>query len=249
VVTVVGDVVDRLAQWVGRFVWSGNGDHHVERAEQPPAPHEPERTPPMRQLTSAKLVPILVALTLSTIACAQAGPRTPLPTVEQQIAAAVLPLPKPLRDSATVMGYRTRDKLETLRQGSNGMICLALFAVQKSFHVACYQDGMEPFMARGRELRAQGVKNDQVDSVRFREVKSGKIPMPKQAMMYQLFGDEKSWDPATGQLSNVQELLVLYLPFATQQTSGIPTLPSKSGPWLMYPGTPKAHLMLNGVMP
>ena len=44
-------------------------------------------------------------------------------------------------------------------------------------------------MLRGRELRAQGVKDPQVDTVRFAEVKSGKLVMPKQpAAMYQLFG-------------------------------------------------------------
>ena len=72
--------------------------------------------------------------------------------------------------------------LETIRAGKNGMTCLALFAVEKNFHVACYHEGMEPFMARGRELRAQGVKDANVDSVRFAEVKSGKIVMPKMAV-------------------------------------------------------------------
>jgi hypothetical protein len=153
-----------------------------------------------------------------------------------------------MRDKATVMGYRTAGKLETLRKGSNGMTCLALFAVQKDFHVACYQDSMEPFMARGRQLRAQGVANDQVDSIRFKEAKSGKIKLPKQAMMYQLFGSDKSWDPATGQVTGVTELLVLYMPFATPQTTGISATPSKNGPWLMFPGTPKAHMMLSGGM-
>jgi hypothetical protein len=128
------------------------------------------------------------------------------------------------------------------------MTCLALFVVEKAFHAACYQDGMEPFMARGRELRAQGMKQAQVDTVRFAEVKSGKIKMPKQAMMYQIFGDSTSWDPATGTVTKGQELLVLYMPFATEKTSGLSTTPSANGPWIMYPGTPKAHMMLNGAM-
>ncbi|HUO51547.1 MAG TPA: AarF/UbiB family protein, partial [Gemmatimonadaceae bacterium] len=244
IVTLVGDALGRLAGWLAAAVSStGNGHPPPER-----------KTVEMSPLPASRTIPAALALAaaLAFGAHAQgapAAPAAPLPTVEQQIAASVLPLPKPLRDSATVMGYRTAAKLEVLRKGSNGMICLALFAVQKDFHVACYQDGMEPFMARGRELRAQGVANDRVDSIRFKEVKSGKIKMPKQAMMYQLFGGPKSWDPATGQLSDVQELLVLYLPFATPATSGLTTVPSKDGPWLMYAGTPKAHMMLSGKMP
>lgn len=206
----------------------------------------------MPPLPGRAIVNSLLALAASSGLAAQAAtpaaPLSPLPTVDQQIAASVLALPKDLRPSATVMGYRTRDKLEVIRPGNNGMICLALFAVQKSFHVACYQKGMEPFMARGRELRAQGVKGEEVDSVRFREVKKGKIKMPAQAVLYQLYGDSTAWNPATGALTGVSQLLVLYMPGATAQSTGLSTVPSKDGPWIMFPGTPKAHLMLQGTM-
>src|SRR5688572_15363612 len=78
-----------------------------------------------------------------------------IPPVEEQIAAAVLPLPEDLRNGATIMGYKMKDKLEPLKQGTNGMICLALYVSRPDFHVACYHKGLEPFMARGRELRAE----------------------------------------------------------------------------------------------
>ena len=61
------------------------------------------------------------------------------------------------------------------------MTCLASDPKQAEFHAACYHNDMEPFMARGRALRAGGVTGAQVDSVRFREVKEGKLPMPKKA--------------------------------------------------------------------
>jgi len=198
-----------------------------------------------KQLAFALCITFSVASHLS----AQAATPKPLPTVDQQIAASVLPLPADLRAGATVMGYRTADKLETIRAGKNGMTCLALFAVEKDFHVACYHDGMEPFMARGRELRAQGVKGTGVDSVRFAEVKSGKLPMPKTAAMYQIFGKAGAWDAATGKVSgDAQTLLVVYMPGATPETTGLSPVPAKAGPWIMHPGTPKAHIMLSGTM-
>jgi hypothetical protein len=238
IVTIVGDVFDRLAEWVGTLLSSPNGDH------------QPERRKEMPKLTGGTVTALAIAALLSSAARAQTTvPERPLPTVEQQIAAAVLPMPKSLRDSATVMGYRSPGKLEIIRKGSNGMTCLALFAVEKEFHAACYQNGMEPFMARGRELRAQGVKTTAgVDSIRFKEVKAGKLKMPKQAMMYQIFGTDSSWDRATNKVTGAQELLVLYMPFATSATSGLPTTPSATGPWIMFPGTPKAHMMLSGSM-
>jgi hypothetical protein len=198
-----------------------------------------------------KAVALLITLTSAVptrVSAQAAADKTPLPTVDQQIAAAVLALPKDLRDGATVMGYRSADKLETIRAGKNGMTCLALFAVEKSFHVACYHNGMEPFMARGRALRAQGVKDARVDSVRFAEVKAGKIVMPKMAVMYQIFGKPTSWDAATGKVTDASNLLVVYVPGATPESTGLSAVPAQTGPWMMFSGTPKAHIMLSGTM-
>jgi len=173
----------------------------------------------------------------------------PLPTVEQQIATAVMALPESMRANATVMGWKTAGgKLEVLRQGTNGMNCLAQFAVEENFHISCYHDGMEPFMLRGRQLRDQGVTGQQVDTVRFREVREGKLKMPTSGALYQLFGNKTSWDPETGKLTGVRSLFVMYIPGATTQSTGLSTAPRQDGPWLMFPGTPKAHIMISGSM-
>ena len=125
------------------------------------------------------------------------------------------------------------------------MICLAPDPAQKNFHSACYHKGMEPFMARGRALRDQGVKGGQVDTVRFAEVKAGKIKMPTQpSMLYQIFGG--TFDAETGKVTGGSLLYVTYIPFATPMTTGLSAKPSKetpSAPWIMWPGTPKAHIM------
>ena len=92
----------------------------------------------------------------------------------QQIALAVLPLPKDFRADATVLGYDAKGKQVTLRKGTGVMTCLMSDPKSTEFHAACYQNGMEPFMARGRELRGQGVTGTAVDSIRFADVKSGK---------------------------------------------------------------------------
>ena len=161
-----------------------------------------------------------------------------------QVAAAVTPLPDELRAGAEVLGYSPARKLVTLRAGTNDMICLAPDPAVKDFHSACYHRGMEPFMARGRELRAEGVKGAQVDSVRFREVAGGKLKMPSSAaMLYQIFGG--TFDDATGKVSGGQWLFVTYIPFATPATTGLSAKPSAKTPWIMFPGTPKAHIMFS----
>src|SRR5688572_15143318 len=79
-----------------------------------------------------------------------------------QVAAAVAAAPAELRDGAGVLGYHEKGKLVTLREGKNDMVCLAPDPARADFHVACYHKALEPFMARGRSLRAEGVKGEQV---------------------------------------------------------------------------------------
>lgn len=179
----------------------------------------------------------------------RAQPAKAPPSVAEQLASAVLPLPADLREGAGVMGYRTAGRLELLRPAKNRMLCLADDPAEKRFHVACYHDSMEPFMKRGRELRAQGVTGDQVDTVRFAEVKAGKLKMPTQpAMLYSLTEPDGNFDPATGTGPKLRPLFVTYIPFATAESTGISTRPAVGTPWLMLPGTPKAHIMYTPTM-
>ena len=164
------------------------------------------------------------------------------PAPEQQIAAAVSALPTEERGGATVLGYDAAGKLVTLRKGSGEMTCLGHNPKDDTFHVACYHNAMEPFMARGRALRESGVTGAQVDSVRFKEVREGKLLMPKgPAVMYQYFGG--SFDAATGEVSGSRALYVVYIPSATANSTGLSAKPSATAPWIMFPGTPKAHIM------
>lgn len=200
----------------------------------------------MRSLLFLSLVAAPLAAQV-TVAAAPAAP-TPIPPVEQQIAAAVLALPAEMRDGATVMGYKEAGKLVVLREGKNGMHCLALYVMRPDFHVACYHKSLEPFMARGRALRAEGVKGEQVDSVRFKEIKSGKLKMPKQGSLYTLTTKKENYDAATNKVSTAGLLTVLYIPGATTESIGITSTPRAEGPWIMFPGTPKAHVMMSGKM-
>lgn len=188
-------------------------------------------------------IPLSLAgqLAIATTISAQAV--TP-PPAGHQVAAAVTALPAELRADASVLGYSPEGKLVSLREGKNDMICLAPNPAQKDFHSACYHKGMEAFMARGRALREEGVKGAQVDTVRFAEVKAGKLKMPSQpTMLYQIFGG--TFDASTGQVTGGSWLYVTYIPFATTGTTGLSSKPHKTAPWIMFPGTPKAHIMFS----
>ena len=167
-----------------------------------------------------------------------------------QIAAAVSALPQEFRDGATVLGYQAGNtKLTQLRAGSGPFICLADDPRDERFHVACYHNSLEQFMARGRELRANGVQGASVDSARFAEINAGKLPMPKQpAALYSITTQPASVNHETGAITGGRPLYVVYVPFATTESTGLPKTPVQNMPWLMFPGSPKAHIMFSPTM-
>lgn len=191
---------------------------------------------------------MLVAALLcgSSASMAQTATAPVLPA-EEQISQAVLPLPNDLRESASVLGYAPDGKFVPLRSGTGGMVCLASNPSAPRFHVACYHKSLEPFMARGRELRTQGVQGTQVDSVRFREAREGKLKLPTEpAVLYSLTGPNGKmdvYDRATKTVTGTTPLFVVYMPNSTPESTGLSAIPARGTPWIMNAGTPKAHIM------
>ena len=193
-----------------------------------------------------RLAPVLVVALTGAIAQAQTttapAPKLNL-TTQQQIAVAVTPLPEEFRDSARVLGYGSDGALRELRAGRGAMVCLAPNPARDRVQAACYHRSLEPFMARGRQLRAEGVKGDQVDSVRYAEVRSGRLAFPEgPAALYSITGDAGSYDAATGTIKG-RPLFVVYLKDATPETLGLPGQPVQGMPWIMHPGRVSAHIM------
>ena len=114
------------------------------------------------------------------------------------------------------------------------------------FFVEINHKKLEPFMARGRELSKQGLDFEQRMKIRGEEVASGKLKMPDvPSMMYVYFGKEENYDPTTGELKDGKFRYVIYTPYATTESTGLPDKPHSPGmPWLMDPGTHRAHIMI-----
>ncbi len=164
-------------------------------------------------------------------------------SAEDQIASAILAAPEERRADAAVLGYDGQGKLVTLRKGSNDLICIADKPTDSRFSVACYHKDLEPFMARGRELESQGIAgNDRNEKYRWKEIKEGKLAMPKEPRILYVLGG-KGYDAASKTVTNGTLRWVIYTPFATGETTGLSTKPKRGEPWLMDAGTPGAHIM------
>lgn len=184
---------------------------------------------------------ILVLTLLSLGSCAQTQ------STKDQIASAIMAATETQREGATVMGYDASGKLTTLRKGTNELICLADDPNKKGFSVACYHKDLDPMMARGRELKSEGKNRGEIDKIRAAEAASGKLKMPNSATaLHILSGASAHYDAVKGEVVGATLRYVVYIPFATQKTTGLPLQPVVTGgPWLMFPGSYRAHIMIS----
>ncbi len=187
-------------------------------------------------------IPLLLAVILFVPV---AGCKAQVPDAGRQIAEAVSPLPEDLRAGAAVMGYTADGTLVPIREGTNDLICLADKPGDEGFHAACYHKALEPYMARGRELRAEGADGAQSLEIRHKEADAGTLKMPDvPAAVYNRYG--KSYDPETDTVEDEGRLYAVYMPYATGETTGLPMRPAGPGaPWIMRPGTASAHIMIS----
>ncbi len=192
---------------------------------------------------------ILLAAAFVQPSCAGAQSAGSDKPAAAQIAEAVAAAPAALRAGATVLGYggasREEDPLTVIREGSNEMICLADDPAREGFHVACYHQDLDPFMAIGRRAEAAEKSRAEVQSDRYAALESGDLVMPGPAMLFSITADEGAFDAATGQTAGARRLAVVYVPNATPEEIGLPAQPEGNTPWLMLPGTPWAHIMIS----
>ena len=157
------------------------------------------------------------------------------PTSEQQIADAVAPLPASLRDGATVvLGHG--DARTVLREGTNAMVCQA-DAPTSGFAVSCYHKAIDPLSSRVFELLAAGKSDDEIGATVGAEVKEEKLEVEAGRVVY------AAWGPSR---TSALPIMSVYVPNATAESTGLTTELNYYRPWLMWAGTPVAHIMLPG---
>ncbi|GAB3889812.1 hypothetical protein [Spirosoma agri] len=186
----------------------------------------------------------LASYSLTAVVFAQ----TPVvPSPEVQIKTAVLAAPTDKRDGATVYGYSPKNEFVVLRKGTNELVCLADDPAQKGLNVSCYHRDLDPFMERGRILKKEGKKPAEILAMREQEVKSKKLLMPTNpSSLFSYTAKEEDYNAATGDVKDGYLRYVVYIPYATAESTGLPTKPEAPGmPWIMDPGTHRAHIMIN----
>lgn len=165
-----------------------------------------------------------------------------IPSKEWQIKTATMAVPEEFREEAKVYGYDSAGEFVILREGTNAYVSLADDPNNDNFSTAAYHVDLDEFMARGRELKKEGFNFKEIFDTREKEVKEGTLKMPDKATLCVFTGVVNK---DTQEIENGYVRYVFYVPFATGESTGLPTKPTPPGhAWLMDPGTHRAHIMI-----
>lgn len=185
----------------------------------------------------------VLAVTAGTLAQGRGTPAPPPPlepgASQAEVDRALLAAPAPLRDQATVIKWKADNTYDTLRKGTNRLVCYDRSGrpLHPAFSLECTSIGNLDRAAQNLKLEAVGDRakaNALLDAAE----KDGTRAKPEfGSVWYHLEGP----DQATARTH-----MTIAVPFATTQSLGLPDNPKLGGVWIMNAGTSTAHLMTPG---
>ncbi|HVQ64424.1 MAG TPA: hypothetical protein VMT78_07800 [Terriglobia bacterium] len=177
------------------------------------------------------IIAAAVMLTLAGSSTAQSQD----PALEKALLAA----PRQLKDAATVIKWKSDFTYDTLRKGTNRLVC----------YERPVQPGQQPFSVEctsiaNLERVAQSLKTETIADPKERQAafeameKAGKWTKPEfGSVFYNLTGASQE---------QARSHVTISVPGATTQTLGLPEDASKGGVWIMNAGSSAAHIMTPG---
>ena len=165
----------------------------------------------------------------------------------QAIAAAVLPLPAALRNGATVVRLDNAGQPETLRNGTNGMVCIADKPGDAQFDVRCYRDSFIHVVYRTFQLGGD-VSSPKVGA----EIAAGQLKLSNEPTAgFRCLGSASSYDSSTNSFRDKGGCWEsVHFPFRTAREVGFPDMSEvpenlrRTVPYVMASGTYWAHVMI-----
>jgi len=177
------------------------------------------------------LLVLLCVMAISAAALAQAP--------DDAINSALQALPPNLRADATVIKWKADYTYETLRKGTNGLVCYDRSGMpeQQAISIECTTMGNLDREAQNLKAEAGGDKAKTQAALDAME-KDGTRAKPEYgSVWYHFMGADKD---------HARMHMTIALPGATTQSTGLSDKRSQTGVWLMNPGTSTAHLMTPG---
>lgn len=170
-------------------------------------------------------------LAVGTTAFAQA----PADAMEKATAAA----PRQMREGATVIKWKPDFTYDTLRKGTNRIVCYDRSGEpnEQPFAVQCTSIGNLDRVAQNRKFEAIADKAARQKALDAAEADGTRVKPEYGSVFYSLDGA----DQARARLH-----ITIAVPGATPQSIGLPDNNKQGGAWLMDSGTTTAHIMTPG---
>jgi hypothetical protein len=174
---------------------------------------------------------VIATMVIAAGAFAQSSP---------EIDTALLPAPRQLRDGATVIKWKADFTYDTLKKGTNRLVCYDRSGQpgQQPFSVECTSIGNLERVAQSRKIEASSTDPKAVRAAFEEAEKAGQWIKPEfGSVFYNLGGATQEQARAHTTIS---------VPGATAQSLGLPDNAKMGGAWVMNAGTSAAHIMTPG---
>lgn len=174
---------------------------------------------------------VLGIVAVSTSALAQA----PAAEIEKALLAA----PANLREGATVIKWKADFTYDTLRKGTNRLVCFDRSGQpqQQPFMIECTSIANLDRVAQNLKFEAAGDKAKTQALIDAAEKDGTRVKPEYGSVWYHVMGPDRE---------HARNHMTIAVPGATTQSTGLPDNPKQGGVWIMNAGTTTAHLMTPG---
>jgi hypothetical protein len=180
--------------------------------------------------TTRNVLVFLGVLAVSTVA---GGAFAQSPAIDTPLLAA----PANQRDAATVIKWKPDFTYETLRKGTNRLVCYDRSGqpTQTAFSLECTSIANLDRVAQNMKFEAMGDKRQaMLDAAE----KDGTRVKPEfGSIFYNLGGADQA---------SARAHMTIAVPLATAKSLGLPDTNQQGGAWIMNAGTSTAHIMIPG---
>src|SRR5262245_32445129 len=194
-----------------------------------------------------RIIPTVVvavaAVSISVWAQGRRGAAPPAPlepgASQGDVDKALLAAPAALRNQTTVIKWKPDSTYDTLRKGTNGLVCYdrSGFPEQQPFSIECTALANLDRESQNLKAEALGDRTKTQAMLNEQEQAGTRVKPAFGSVWYHLAGPDRE---------HARLHLTVAVPGATTQSLGLPDKPTQGGLWIMNAGTTTAHLMIPG---
>lgn len=158
---------------------------------------------------------------------------------QAEIDKALMAAPRNMKDGATVVKWKSDFSYETLKKGTNKMVCYDLSGMpgHQPFNLECTSTANLDRVAQNLKFEAIADKEARQKAFDDAEKGGSRVKPEFGSVWIHMMGADQE---------HTRMHTTIAVPGATAQSMGLPDNPRQGGVWIMNAGTTTAHLMTPG---